>query len=144
MLEVLHSWIPWIAAGGAIAGLVGWAIGLSKVISIISTLLDVLAPILKGISTAIVAFLGWCWHVFIWPDNPRQPSFRRGITDICDDWVTILTAAGLMWGVYMTMDWKVDKVVDQLGTCQTEIVRLKKAAEKLQHPQEQPSWWWSW
>lgn len=140
MLQWLSDWFPWIVGGGAIAGVVGAAMGLSSVMKILATIIDVVSPVAKWVLECLVALLGWFWRTVIWPANPERPSFRRGIRDICDDWVTICTVAVLFWGLWAVMDARHDMTVEQLGTCQTDVAKLKKAKKNTATQPDRPFW----
>ena len=136
--SLLDSWGTWAVAVGGLAGILGWAVGLPAVLRILAVLAEAVGPILKGISAALVAVFGWFWRTIIWPSDPKQPSIRRGVHDIADDWVTIVCVIFLMWGVWAASQWQVDQLTDNLSTCQSEVLKLQK---QYRSPQSQ-DWFW--
>lgn len=138
--SLLNDWGTWIVTFGGLAGLLGWAVGLPSVLKVLSTLIDVLSPIAKLFSEGFATGVRWLWRTLVWPDDPKQISIRRGVTDIADDWVTIGCVALLMWGVWTTSQWQVDNLTDNLSTCQSEVVKLKKVQTQKTRPSNDFLW----
>lgn len=79
------SWVPWVLGLGTI----GWVI----LALLAPGLLNIISPILRGISEGLVE--AWKW-------------FYNGLTDILDDWRTIFTVCVLVWLAVNYVTWKND------------------------------------
>ncbi len=83
MLSLLSNWIGWLGIGGAIASLgamvagVSWLPGMSVILPILTSALQMVSPIINAIFTLII----WFWTNILWP----------GLSDILDSWATIVT-----------------------------------------------------
>lgn len=140
MWQFISDWSGWIVTGGAIAGVLGYAIGLPAVLRILASLIDIVSPLLKAIVEGAVELvrwlLRWFWNTLVWPEDPKQPSARRAIGDICDDWVTILFCGLVLYGTWAIMDTRHDRTIDALAACQTEKVKLQRLDRKVKPKQE--------
>lgn len=121
MSNLLNEWGPWVVGVGSIFGILGWAVGLPAALRILSAIIDVLSPILRIVTESIAGAAKWLWNTIVWP----------ALEDIFDNWRTICfvvaVVLGTIWTMDTRMDLKMDRVVDQLSTCQNEMVKLKKA-----------------
>lgn len=126
--SLANEWMGWIVVIGALAALAG----VSGIVKPIAAVIEAITPAIKAIVEAVVGAAGWLWSTIL----------RPGLRDIFDDWVTIATVAivggMLYWGTYTYMDQRMDRVVDQLSTCQNEITKL----EKRYKVKKQPDWFW--
>lgn len=112
---------PWFALTAGLAGVIVWALGFNKVLSILEKLLDIVQPALKAVVSGIVWAGGLAWSKILWP----------GLRDIFDNWVTIVTVVFMGLLIWGAMEIKVDNVVDQLSFCQDENERLTRLANKV-------------
>ena len=130
-MEWFNGMVPWAAASAGIIGLVGWAVGLKSFMSILEKVADIVAPLLKMVTTAIVAALTWTWNTIVWP----------GLEDIFDSWTTIATVLLMGFMLYGFMDHKVDSGVEELTFCQSESGRLERELKKLGKSSTEPPWY---
>ena len=81
-----HHWISWaIGIGGLIAAF-SWIPGVSTVLTIAVSILQMAAPVISGFLSALI----WIWSNVIWP----------GLLDIFSHWSTlgtIVIMGGLLW-----------------------------------------------
>lgn len=124
------TWATGAAALSVVAGSIGWLLGFSAVLRVIAAIVDVVSPVLKMVVEVMVDATKWLVSNIAWP----------AIKDIFDDWPTAVFLATAVAVVWFWVDHRMDKVVDQLGQCQTEVVKLKKAKT----PQKAPEYQWLW
>jgi len=83
MWSLLSSWIGWLGLGGFIASLgamvagISWIPGMSVILPILTSALQMVSPIINALLTALI----WFWTTILWP----------GLSDILDSWATIIT-----------------------------------------------------
>ena len=115
-MELIHdtlfkawAWVPWVLGLGTI----GWV----ALALLAPGLLNVVSPILRGISEALVE--AWKW-------------FYNGLIDILDDWRTIFTVGVLIWLAVNYITWRDDnpKKVTSTPTVKTQKVAPSKKDEK--------------
>jgi len=84
--DLWHHWIAWIIGIGGLIAAFSWIPGVSTVLALGVSALQIAAPLLSGILQALV----WVWQYIIWP----------GLVDILTHISTIGTViimAGLLW-----------------------------------------------
>lgn len=115
-----EHWGTLIVTFGGLAGLLGWAVGLPSVLKILSAIIDVVSPIAKLVTGAVAGASRWVWYTVCWP----------ALKDIFDNWRTAIFAIATVVSMGLYMDYRMDKAVnkltDNLSTCQSEVVKLKK------------------
>ena len=83
MWSLLSNYIGWLGLGGAIASLgamvagISWLPGMSVILPILTSALQMVSPIVNAALTALF----WIWSTILLP----------GILDILDSWATIFT-----------------------------------------------------
>lgn len=124
------NWGTWITLAGAIAALAA----LSVVAKPLAVVIEAISPIIKVAAEAVAGGAKWLWTTILGP----------GLKDIFDDWVTVATVAivggMLYWGIWTYMDVRMDMVVDQLSTCQSEVTKLQKSYGVGKSTK--PDWFW--
>lgn len=134
MTSLFDGWGPWFALGTGVFAIIASLLGVTKVLGILEKVLDIVSPVLKLITEGLSAGVKWFWRTVIWPakkaDGTSPPSFRHGLEDICDNWVTMATVIVAGFILYGAMRLQVESVVDQLDFCQSENVRLEKQVKK--------------
>lgn len=110
------DYLIWILLAGALFGV----LGLSGIVKPIGVFVEAVSPLLKGAAEGIVTGVKWTVGNIVVP----------GLKDIFDNWSTAVLVIGsaliLYWGVSTNLNSRIDQLTDDLGTCQTEMTKLKK------------------
>lgn len=118
----------WILMAGALFGV----LGLSGIVKPIGVFVEAVAPLIKGATEGVVTTIKWIGSQIVVP----------ALKDIFDNWSTAVFVIGsaliLYWSVHAKLDSRIDQLTDDLGACQTEMVKLKKAHK----PRAQSEWLW--
>ena len=134
MWNLLSSWLGLGGLGLGAAFGAAWFFGLMPVLGAAA---QVAASVLAPILGAAVQGLVWVWQNVVW----------RGLRDILDDGVTVITVAVmavLLWGwLAGTYEVRVHRLNKDLGACQTALVKAKRTIPKAS-PEPDFKFKWPW
>jgi len=132
----LFRGVGWFSLGGiVIIAICAYFLGVKTVLETIS---EFLKPVLKGLGDGIVGF---------------ARILGKGIKDIFDDWVTIVTVATAALVLYVSLDIKHEirdkELTGSLKSCQVELQKLRKSIPKIpkellnlgKKQTQTPDWW---
>ncbi len=110
-LSDFGSWLPWLGLGTA-AGATGLVLlfGGAAVLSVVASVVEVLAPLVRAFVEAMIEWVKIMWNGFV---------------DVIDNWKTIafvLSLCAAVWA-YTKVDTKMD-MGDRIEQCQAQVTKL--------------------
>lgn len=119
MQWLLNNWHLLGLGSLGILGAASYFLGLTAVLRIVASIVEIITPLLRGLMEAIVEWLGIMWE---------------GIKDIIDSWKTVITVVSFVLIAYLTA--KVPAKIEQ-HKCATEKQELKKQIPTVKKPKKQ-------
>lgn len=124
-MNFLSNWHLYLGGAVGLFGVASYFLGLSSVLRIFASILEIITPALRGIVEALIEWIKIMWE---------------GFKDIVDSWKTFATVVSLCVVAYMSA--KIPAKIEQ-HKCKTETQQLKKQVPpKKKTPEVQYKWFW--